>query len=71
LGQNIFICYPFFKKGKNERMQNGRDSQEPVQLALAEIWNIEEIELEEATPNEYAWLPFEGRGHSQISKILT
>jgi hypothetical protein len=52
-------------------MQNGRDSQEPVQLALAEIWNIEEIELEEATPNEYAWLPFEGRGHSQISKILT
>ena len=52
-------------------MQNGRDSQEPVQLALAEIWNIEEIELEEATPNEYAWLSFEGRGHSHISKILT
>ena len=32
------------------RKQNGRDSQDPVQMILAEIWNIEEIELEEDTP---------------------
>ena len=50
MGSKYFYVFPFLYKEKNERNQNGRDSQDPVQMILAEIWNIEEIELEEDTP---------------------
>ena len=46
-GSKYFYVLTFLKK--NERKINVGDSHDPVQMTLAEIWNIEEIEPEEAT----------------------